>query len=76
MTIFAMFICNQWNAQIDCHAYPTTAPPMIFQTIADCKSQAQAMVFGKSPKNGRYELASNVWFECRSKHVDTWEPVR
>jgi hypothetical protein len=78
MTIFAMFFCSQWDVHIDCHAYPFSAPPAIYRTLADCKSQAQVMVYGNPPKNGRYhpQGAPNMWYECRSKHVDTWEPAR
>jgi hypothetical protein len=72
--IYALFLCAQ--ATGSCSPYPTMAPPAIYKTLEECQASAKRVVPYRPPEDGRYILAPGIWYECRSKHVDTWEPAR
>ena len=47
----------------------------VFRTLADCQRYVH-FITGQitSPKDGRFPLEGGIlWYECRHKHVDTWE---
>jgi|HubBroStandDraft_4_1064222.scaffolds.fasta_scaffold13437_10 hypothetical protein len=72
MIIYAVFICMSLSQ---------TCKPAEQRTYASrgqCESSIGQMTAVKSD-NGRfyYDLPSrDFWFECLSKHVDTWESQR
>lgn len=74
MTIYALFLCLQ--ASGSCEMYPTMSAPTIYKTLAECQGDAKRIVSYRPPKDGRYTLSPGVWYECRGKHVDTWETAR
>ncbi len=81
--IYALFLCIQAAGicQMQGHARMTYAgmmPAMTFNSLAECQQYAKR-VSGliTPPDNGRYLIPpGNMWYECRSKHVETWEPAR
>jgi hypothetical protein len=70
MTIFAVFMCFQASGM--CRAADT-----MYRSLAECEQQAQILSGVVKPTRGRFESpgGAGVWYECRSKHVDTWQPA-
>ena len=82
MTIYALFLCFQAAGQ--CHmqgasrsTFAGVTPDMTFRSLAECQQYAKR-VSGliTPPTEGRFPLPGGMWYECRGKHVDTWEPAR
>lgn len=77
MTIFAAFLCIQTLAFCELQA------PPVFKSLKECKqflNQATKPIPGITQLtliDGRFFVGQNrgMWYECRSKHVDTWEPA-
>jgi hypothetical protein len=70
MSIFALFFCVQTTCTMQ-------GGGQTYGSLVACQ-RAAAATSGliTPPTNGRYGIPNGGWFECRSKHVDTWEPVR
>lgn len=55
----------------------TSAGPTVeqtYNTLTDCQKIAVRMSQKARPdQHGRYTIPGDMWYECRSKHVDTWE---
>jgi hypothetical protein len=51
-------------------------PTMTFNGLAECQQYARR-VSGviTPPTDGRFPQPNGSWYECRSKHGDTWEPA-
>jgi hypothetical protein len=82
MTIFALFyciasagICQMWGEPRATFAGIT--PAVTFSKLKECEQFGQR-VSGHvlPPVNGRFLMPNGNWYECRSKHVDTWQPAR
>ena len=81
MTIFALFLCIQ--ATGTCHMFGASrvtfagvAQEITFRSLAECQQYAQRIThLVTPPTNGRFPAPGGIWYECRSKHVDTWEPA-
>jgi len=81
--IFALFLCVQATGQclMQGAARMTFAGPMsamTFQSLADCQQYAKRVSgLVTPPTNGRYLLPNNtgMWYECRGKRVETWQPA-
>jgi hypothetical protein len=79
--VFAAAICSpggycqlQGNAHI---TGPNSFEYVPFRTLAECQQFIKAGTSGLSPDpDGRTRLPGGSWWECRSKHVDAWEPER
>jgi hypothetical protein len=69
MTIFALFLC----AMGTCELVPIM-PNGTFATLAACQ-QHIGRKLGASDRNGHFPMANGMYYECRSKHVETWEPT-
>lgn len=82
MTIFALFLCFQAAGicQMQGASRVTFAgvmPDMTFNSLADCQDYARRVsgLITRRP-DGRFPIPNGMWYECRSKHVDTWEPAQ
>jgi hypothetical protein len=64
MTIFALFFCIGLNP---CYLWDSE---VIFRSAEECRAAAIAMTPVPPPGS----IAGK--FECRAKHVETWEPVQ
>ncbi len=85
MTIYALFLCVQTlgTCQMQGQARVTFAgimPAMTFNSLMECQRFAKRMTgVVLMPTDGRFFIDPNnmnVWYECRSRHVDTWEPTQ
>jgi hypothetical protein len=68
--IYALFHCVQ--SQGTCYL----AVSNTFTTLAACQQTARYSAPKGPDAEGRFWWGDNQWFECRSKHVDTWESTR
>lgn len=67
--IYAMFLC--FKILGSCQAMTE-----IFPTLDACHFRAKQMTPYKPTPDGHFPVPPDMWYECRSKHVDTWEPTR
>lgn len=82
MIVYALFLCFQAAGQ--CHmqgasrvTFAGVVPDMIFRSLAECEQYAKRVSgLVTPPEDGRFLMPNGTWFECRGKHVDTWEPAR
>jgi len=50
---------------------------MTFRSLAECQQYAKRVSgLVTPPTNGRFPVPGGMWYECRSKHADTWQPAR
>jgi len=81
MTIFALFMCLQGHCTLQGGTRMTgdgLMPMTIYDSLEKCQEYATHYVGGRAPdKDGHMLIMGNPaqWFECRSKHVETWEPA-
>jgi hypothetical protein len=47
-----------------------------FTSLEECQQYAALISHTSPTAEGHYRAGINVWFECRSLRVDTWEPAR
>ncbi len=67
-TIFAAFLCIQPVGTCELQA------GAVFKSAAQCEQNFQYK--GLTQRGGRFYVNNTMWYECRSKHVETWQPVR
>ena len=52
-------------------------PGKFYHTLAECQRAAERVSGVQVPLgNGHFPIANGMYYECRSKHVETWEPAR
>lgn len=73
MQLYALFLCLFSTGTC------VQQREMTFQTLKECQ-QAAAVASHLAPtQDGRYPYVNDSgrqgWFECRTKHIETWEPV-
>ena len=79
MTIYALFLCIKATAmcQMQGQARNTFAGPMpatTYASLSDCQKFAAQITGRIEPTpDGHFPLNDGMWYECLSKHVDTWE---
>jgi len=80
--IYAIFLCFQSVSRCQMEGasrvtFAGVTPDMTFRSLADCEQYAKR-VSGliTPPTGGRFVMPGGMWYECRGKHVDTWEPAR
>jgi hypothetical protein len=82
MIIYALFLCipSTGTCQMQGAARVTVLgimPDMTFHSLGECEQYAKsASGLITPPTGGRYVLPGGMWYECRGRHVDTWEPTR
>lgn len=79
MTIFALFLCVQAmnSCEMQGAARMTQAgmlPAMTFDSLAACETMAKR-VSGliTPPDDHRFRIPNGMYYECRSRHVETWQ---
>ncbi len=81
MTIYALFLC--FNTGVcEMHGTAHIGPGGViteipYRTLAECRQAAKLSSSGRLPdKDGRTFIDGGAWWECRGKHVETWDPAR
>lgn len=81
MTIYALFLCFQALGTCQMQGasrvtFSGVTPDMTFSSLAECRQYAVRVSGIITPQTGsRINLPNGMWYECRSKHVETWEPA-
>jgi hypothetical protein len=80
MMIFALFLCvaTMGTCEIQNPPRMTSAgmmPGITYNTLAACE-QSIGSKLGPPDKSGHFQAAGGMYYECRGKHVDTWQPPR
>jgi hypothetical protein len=79
VVVYALFICSQRGGMCQMQG---GLPDTTYRSLAECEQWARRMSgFKGSPHDGRFPvwnsaIENDMWYECRGKHVDTWEPAR
>jgi hypothetical protein len=72
-TIYALLYCVNDNS-CEIHGIIRDNTEVPFRTLTECQQQARANTGGRLPdKNGRTYADGSSWWECRGKHVETWD---
>ncbi len=71
MSIFALFLC----AAGYCELVPIM-PNGTFATLAACQEHIRRNLGTSPDSNGHFRMANGMYYECRGKHVETWEPAQ
>lgn len=76
MNVYALFLCAQESCYLQ--SVPRNTPAGIvntFGSLSECRDSAYQFSHHPSMRDGRFPLANNtsMWYECRGKHVETWE---
>jgi hypothetical protein len=81
VTIYALFLCFQASGMCQMQGasratFAGVTQDMTFGGLAECQQYAKR-VSGliTPPTAGRFPLPNGMWYECRSKHVNTWTPA-
>ena len=79
--IYAIFLCFQVNGECQMYGAPrmqlgeyTTATT--FVNVKACQDHISKLTPYKPDAQGHSPVGQGMWYECRSKHVDTWQPAR
>jgi hypothetical protein len=80
MNIYALFMCFSTTNACKLFAPARMSlgllmPAQTFTTVADCESYAEGLAQYPKDTDGHF-MAPFGWYECRGKHVETWEPTR
>ena len=80
MIIYAIFLCMQATRecqQVEAGRYALGGwlPGTTYQSLEDCQFAIhQGYARGSAPdKQGRFKIGNGMWYECLSRHVDTWQ---
>jgi len=89
MLIYTVFVCALLNMGAYCSPTSGSIGPMrTYDSLAACQQEARMLAHTPSPDekgrfyttvvddNGARHLSTQQWYECRSKHVDTWNPAQ
>jgi hypothetical protein len=77
--IYAAFMCSSGG----CRAYgeshitgPNSQEMVPFRSLAECRAYIRSATSGGTiGSDGKIKVAPGMWWECRGKHVDSWETV-
>jgi uncharacterized protein len=77
--IYAAFMCSSGG----CRAYgeshitgPNSQAMVPFRSLAECQAYIRTATSGGTiGSDGRIKVAPGMWWECRGKHMDSWEAV-
>ncbi len=81
--IFALFLCESYSNTCKMEGAPridsmgNAIQAMTFRTLVECQNYPQKMGLFTPPNHGRFMMPNNpkMWYECRGKHIDNWEPA-
>ena len=71
--IYAIFLCQHATNTCTKQGYYSS---LIFNTLAECYSYATFITHQSPTADGHFLMSEDLWFECRSKRVDTWQPTQ
>lgn len=81
--VYALFQCVNSNDYATCsrqgEARVTSmgvVPDWLFETLAECQNSARQITHSRPTPEGHFPLGNVIWYECRSKRIDTWEPAQ
>jgi hypothetical protein len=80
--VFALFQCVLTTGECTLQGAPRMSfagaiPGELYRTLADCEHHASLASGGHKPDmEGRFHLNPMIWYECRSKRLDTWDPAK
>jgi hypothetical protein len=69
--IYALFLCVRSTGTC---TKQVSSSPLIFDTLVDCHRYVRTITTRAPDAEGHFAMSADLWFECRSKRVDTWEP--
>lgn len=81
MVVYAIFLCLQGAAcqlleppRIDAMGNLHRTP--VYRSLRACQRAIHedlGVVVVPEPTDGRYMIEQGMWYECRHRHVDTWQ---
>lgn len=81
MTIYAIFLCFQLSNS--CQMYGAARMELgeyrralTYPSLSVCQDEIKKLTPYHKPTNGRFIAGPQMWYECRGKHVETWEPAK
>jgi hypothetical protein len=80
--IYAIFLCFQVNGECQMYGAPRMqlgeyTAAITFVNAKACQEYISSRLTPYKPNaQGRSTAGPGMWYECRSKHVDTWQPAR
>jgi len=77
--IYAAFMCGSWGCQTYGESHitgPNSHEMLPFRSLAECHAYIRnATSGGTIGSDGKIKVALGTWWECRGKHIDSWETV-
>jgi hypothetical protein len=79
-TIYAVFFCMRITDSCKMIDGPHMSlnmymPGTVYNRLSECMEGAQRYSPEYPDEDGRLMNGPDMWYECRSRHIDTWEPV-
>ncbi len=81
MFIYALFLCIPSTGRCQMQGasrvtFMGVTSDTTFRSLAECEQSARrASGLITPPTDGHFLLPGGMWYECRGKQVDTWEPT-
>jgi hypothetical protein len=80
--IYALFLCFRATGTCQMQGasrvtFAGVTQDMTFASLAECQEYAKRVSgLVTPPSEGRFMLPNGMWYECRGKSFDTWEPMQ
>lgn len=80
--IYALFLCFRATGRCQMQGasrvtFAGVTQGMTFASLPACQEYAKRVSgLVTPPSEGRFMLPNGMWYECRGKSVDTWEPMQ
>jgi hypothetical protein len=81
-SIYAIFLCIPSTGSCQMYGAPredsfgNVLPAITFGALSECYQTVHSLGPMSPPVNGRFMLPNGLWYECRRKRVESWEPAR
>jgi hypothetical protein len=77
--IYAAVVCSSGGCQAYGESHitgPNSQEMTPFRSLAECQAYIRSASSGGTiGSDGRIKVAPGMWWECRGKHIDSWETV-
>lgn len=77
MIVYAIFFCMTGGCRMFDTPRLDTLGPMrgtpFYQSLASCEHAILGYAPPHHDAQGRYMIGPNMWYECRHRHIDTWQ---
>lgn len=77
--VYAIFLCMQASCQMMNTQFgrldtlgPLRGTPF-YRTAAACEKAIRAYIPTPADAQGHHIVGPGMWYECRHRHIDTWE---